>query len=135
MCRPFGLSSPGTNVGAVFERGGATVVLKRVARLESSVGLSFVVARSSEPAGRLFLQVPGAREFDTGGGGGIREIHLLAPLTDEGVISATLVSQERCPPKPDSVCTSPGNPIGSFSIDLEELRVPSAIWEEGSSHE
>lgn len=122
----------GKNVGAVFERSGATVVLTRVAEVETSLGLSFVVARSSEPADELFVRVPQAREFDTTGEGGIREVHLLVPPTEDGLVQATLVSHEDCIAESGGSCESPGDPIGTFTIDLAALDVPQEIWKEGN---
>ncbi|HVF52345.1 MAG TPA: hypothetical protein VNC78_01935 [Actinomycetota bacterium] len=122
--------APGTNAGAIFERAGATVVLTRVADVDSSVGLSFLIARSSEPTDSLFVQVPGAREFDTSGGGGVREVHLLVSPTEGGIFRATLLSYDDCVADPGGSCRSPRRSIGTFTIDLDALEVPQAIWEE-----
>lgn len=127
--------APGRNVGAVFEPSGATVVLTRAADVDSSLGLSFLVARSSESTTSLFIRIPGAREFDTAGGGGVREVHLLVPPSQDGIVRATLISQEGCVGRSDGSCSSPGEPIGTFTIDLDELDVPQQIWEEGNDDE
>lgn len=124
--------APGMNVGAVFERAGATVVVTRVAEVDSSLGLSFLVARSSATTASLFIRIPGARDFDTSGGGGVREVHLLVPQSEDGIIHATLISQEDCVAALSGSCRSPGDPIGTFTIDLNELNVPQRIWKEGN---
>lgn len=123
---------PGTNVGAVFNSAGATVVLTRVADVDSSLGLSFLVARSSDRTGSLLIRIADAREFDTTGGGGVHEVHLLVPPSGDGIIRATLLSYEDCTAQFAASCSSPGDPSGTFAIDLEELDVPQEIWKEGN---
>ncbi len=126
--------SPGRNIGAVYERAEFTVVLTRVAQVDSGLGLAFVIA-SAEERGDAFLRLDGIREFDERGGGGTREIYLVVGPPDDARIDATLMLQQGCDPDPEGFCQTRPESIGTFTIDLQELGVPEELWKEGINHD
>lgn len=121
--------APGAYVGEVYDVSGATIVLTRVGQLGSGLGLSFTVADQTSRA-LLDITVADAREFDESGGPGAREVHLVVPQTDSGVVDAVLWAQRACEPNADGYCVS-SERIGSFQVNLKDL-VPERVWKEGS---
>lgn len=117
--------SPGRAVGVVYREGGATVVLTRVADVDSGLGLSFVVASSDTDRGRFALRLEDVREFDLVPGS--PELHFVVGPPADRTIEATVVEEDSCRPSPDGSCVAESRTLGTFSIDLEEIRVPGEL--------
>lgn len=124
--------APGESLGIVFEGGGTTVVVERVARLEDGLGLKLLLAAPKARSGDAYsLRVDRMREFDVRGGARVQE-HLLvvAPATD-GRVDVAVQLQTRCRNAGD-VARCGGGPrfVSDFTIDLEELGVAEELWKE-----
>ncbi|HEV2756348.1 MAG TPA: hypothetical protein VG318_11305 [Actinomycetota bacterium] len=125
-------AAPGADVGVVLSDERAVTLLERVARTDDGLALHLHLATPGAGRGsNYFYSFDGARNFYDEGSQRVHDFYYVVAPPLDGVVDGELRLQTGCDsPRFERSCEVESEKVHSFTIDLEQLRVPAAIWKE-----
>jgi hypothetical protein len=120
--------APGAYPGAVYEINGATVVLTKVADLGGTLGLHLLLAAPHAPATDGFFLSTTFSDFDQMSREGVTDAWLEVEPPENRRLEV-VIQRDCVRPEASGRCPSSSDPLGRFTIDLNQFALPPDLEE------